>query len=706
MKNLVGRLLDQSSNSLRRVASFWDIRISQSATHEDVFYLCREMLDERSGRRLLEILGPDETAVLRYLLSRHNFWSYTTDIAAATGLGEDTLALVFSKFQEVALAFMEDVTIKGNRMIFGQPATINPFDSPGGRRRMLSIPRELGRLLLNLVQQMDEPPRTDEANASLLGRFDVSQLERIARNWGIPAPAEASSKEELVAALAQTTCDQVEIARIIKSLERGGLAIYRAVRRTGGQMLLKDLRNQCHADEDTIRRLLRSLADRFIVVETYRGAERVLFIPRQILDPKNQYKAPPARLLTAMAPAKVTAAVPFALPQDLLSFLSFVAQSDASITATTHQLPKRLSKRLAGALAIEDEDKIVPYLQLLQHVSTKLGLLARSGRDLFVTTAIDRWVAMDFSGQMRQIYKLWLADRWWHEPAGIEEVWGGNWTNARLKVVDWLRTCQSTKWYSIDSLVQATRNNDPYFMRSKQEIVRFHGYRGLERIKEEWEEYEGKALRGIVRTVAYWLGMVELGHENGTQPDSFRVTELSEYLLSDRWDAEQSHQEQASLIVQPNFEIVVFNPMPGVVWSLLQFTDALRRDRVNVYALTKESVQRGLDRGLRVQEMLDILTKHSQKGIPQNITYTLQDWGRQFKEVSLHRALLIETEDSVILEELLASKVLAEYSVRRLSRTAASVTLPEGECKSREDELAALIRDLKKTGYVIRNSHK
>ena len=84
-----------------------------------------------------------------------------------------------------------------------------------------------------------------------------------------------------------------------------------------------------------------------------------------------------------------------------------------------------------------------------------------------------------------------------------------------------------------------------------------------------------------------------------------------------------------SLVVQPNFQALLMEPyMPALYW-LARFATLEQVGRVSRFTLTREALQRGLESGLSIDEMIAFLKSTRSKALPQNISYTLRDWARQ-----------------------------------------------------------------------------
>ncbi len=151
-----------------------------------------------------------------------------------------------------------------------------------------------------------------------------------------------------------------------------------------------------------------------------------------------------------------------------------------------------------------------------------------------------------------------------------------------------------------------------------------------------------------------------------------------------------------SLVLQPNFEILLLHPDMPTLYSLLPFAQVQQVDIVSRLVLTRNSVLRGLEAGSDVEEMLGILEKSSAKEIPQNVDYTLHDWVKSYKGVGVSQVLMFEVSSEALADEIIASPKLQSLLLRKLT--------PHVLIASNEINLQEMRRLLEKEGIIVRIS--
>jgi hypothetical protein len=133
---------------------------------------------------------------------------------------------------------------------------------------------------------------------------------------------------------------------------------------------------------------------------------------------------------------------------------------------------------------------------------------------------------------------------------------------------------------------------------------------------------------------------------------------------------------EASLVVQPNFEILALGPVPEATLARLEmFAQRVKVDRSAFgYMLSRETVYRGEQDGVPVREILAFLEQACSVPVPRNVTRTLQEWGEQHRRIVFHRdTCLCEAARAELLQQLWDDSALHAHLERRLSPTVAMV---------------------------------
>jgi DNA-binding transcriptional MerR regulator len=271
---------------------------------------------------------------------------------------------------------------------------------------------------------------------------------------------------------------------------------------------------------------------------------------------------------------------------------------------------------------------------------------------------------------------------------------------ANRTMLDWLKDCEPGTWYSLDDLIHKVQLENPYFILPRRELVQMIGLKRLTELSKQWPQIEGTIIQKTFQTVLEWLGIVQIGRSETGRAVAFSLTDFGAEICGRAAPGStELPRPSYPLLVQPNFEIMLFAPEVETLWTLEKFADLKKLDQVSLYTLTKDSVLRGLETGLTLAQIQEWLEKRNPQPLPQNLAVSLQDWSKGFKRVQIAEVTLLEVEDPAVLDELLNSKQFADSIERRLSPTAALVRLPEVAENRRNNPLKTYKTRLKNGGF-------
>src|SRR5579883_1670856 len=365
---------------------------------------------------------------------------------------------------------------------------------------------------------------------------------------------------------------------------------------------------------------------------------------------------------------------------------------------------------------------------------------------------LEEWANMDALAQTRALLSCWLSGHNWLDAPGVNYkpsymLYTTTFT-ARGPLLGYLKNCTPGTWYTVKSLLETIRGTDPFLLHPQERGSFFRDKRRMQELEDHWNERDGELIVGMLSSSLYELGIVALGYQDsvGTKtprnPDCFMLTEIGATLLGElnaqelstssaqpfmtplpdesddereafvptaasaRTQTKRRVKKQAkaetvapaverprSLIVQPTFELLIMQPDLPALYSLLPFAQLNSPGNVSRLTLTRDSILRGLEWGLTIDEMLQILESYSQKPIPQNVDYSLRDWAKAYRAVEISQVLLLAVESEAHADGLLASSKLKEFNLRRLGPTVLAA--------SNEVNVQNLQRALEKEGIVV-----
>ncbi|NWJ95778.1 MAG: helicase-associated domain-containing protein [Chloroflexi bacterium] len=223
-------------------------------------------------------------------------------------------------------------------------------------------------------------------------------------------------------------------------------------------------------------------------------------------------------------------------------------------------------------------------------------------------------------------------------------------------------------------------------------------------LERDWRVVEGEWLTHLFRESLAWLGLAELGLNQAEQPVAWRLTELGWSVLGrdqpalplESGDSSTARlsvssfspinvesngqpnvlalQSKQCLIVQPNFEVLVLEPLQHMreLHQLDRFATQESFGEVARYRLSKESLLKGLRVGLNGIEILAFLTEYSRVPLSQNLIASIQDWSNSFERLLLRPAAnLLEVDDPKLLDQLMDDPLGSNLIEKRFSPTLA-----------------------------------
>jgi hypothetical protein len=200
---------------------------------------------------------------------------------------------------------------------------------------------------------------------------------------------------------------------------------------------------------------------------------------------------------------------------------------------------------------------------------------------------------------------------------------------------------------------------------------------GMERAGN-WRHVEGRFISEVLTGSLHALGVLD----HAETPDGrtlVRLNQLGASLLCDEPDHGMELSKGQSLVVQPNFDIIVFpeGQDVSILWPLLQATEVIARDVTLTLRLTSETMYRASQRGGSADEILDLLELHARTPVPENVVQAIGDWGSRHQRVTVTtRVDLVEAPSDQAFDEFLEEVNDERTLVRRISDTVGVVVGP------------------------------
>ncbi|TMD88719.1 MAG: hypothetical protein E6I79_10115 [Chloroflexi bacterium] len=457
---------------------------------------------------------------------------------------------------------------------------------------------------------------------------------------------------------------------ILQKLQPAQRDILKWVCERGGKVSMQALREHTRYDDNTLFNALHPFEEYALAFDTFTAEGRVFFVPSDTYESIKKATTMKGPLVErnefvplAHPPQTIQAAEP-AILYDMAIITGAIYQQTIEPTQAG-KVPKRIATKIQPLIKPHYE----PGAQMEKW--SKLSLAEQAQLLLESWTQSFRW--MDIVGAN---YRQWDPYTW-------------NPIKSRSSIAEHLQDCIPGQWYSVASLLQKIWDKDPFELRPVHYNIRRDSSKSSV-LRSKWDSSEGEYYIGLLSSSLYEFGLVSLGYEGqelsqtheGKNPVAFMVTDLGSAVLSTQNKAKatahtthptDSSPSQAngtrSLVLQPNFELLLLHTDMPTLYSLLPFAQVDQVNMVSRLTLTRNSLLRGMEAGLDIEKILHILAEGSQKEVPQNVAYTLRDWVKQYKDVKISQVMLFEVSSEAAADEILASRNLQKYHLRKLGPT-------------------------------------
>ena len=726
MKTFRQALIQCTQQQLEQIFHLWGMSglpAKGPQSRQDV--LLRRVQDPIAARFVWEYLSPDERQVL-YRILGHSARSGTRRDATLkkTQLPEKSFEAVISSLKRYLLLWENTVKMRSERVFTKSKGVVTVEDVALLYPYMESVDA------LYAAGKEYFSPKSDRSTMTLdkiLSSFYHGELDIIARHYNI-APGSYYTHAELRSMIEDELVLPNGAFEVLQRLDPPIRDLFKWLCEQGDKVSMQAVRKHTGYDDTTLLTALHQLEDYALAFDTFSEQERVLFIPsntypslKKAATQTEPEEVPTGLVSLASPPAGVRASNTL-IVYDLAVIIGAIYQQNIEPTQAG-KVPKRLAAKIHPMLHglprfrfMDEEDS---YMEMLFQIGQELGLVRLSQASLEGIKAryepgsqLEQWSQLDLTEQTRRLLQCWTRSFGWLDIRGVNfrqyDPYYWNPMAARGSLLEQLQKCTPGQWYSMASLLQTIWDKDPFELRPVQYNIRPADRRKSSAMRARWNSCEGEVYIGLLSSTLYELGIVALGYqepglaETGkfANPDAFMLTDLGAATLSAsgatpvKTAVSPLSNGNRSLVLQPNFELLLLRPDMPTLYSLLPFAQVNQVDMVSRLTLTRASILRGMEAGNDIEQILRILEERSQKEIPQNVAYTLRDWVKLYKDVRISQVLLLEVSSEAVADEICSSPKLQTFNLRKLT--------PRMLVVSSDINLQELRRILEKEGIIVR----
>ena len=746
METFKKRLARCSEAELEQIFRLWGMNGFAGTSDARFATLIARIKDPIAARFVWETLSPSESSILYRTLTTSARSGARRDVTLRKlQMPEERFDAAIEDLKSKALLWEDSTRIRSEKPI--------PSRSTGKATplyedvAMIHAYEECIDALYTVGKEMFSP-KSDRSLMSLdkilTSSYPGVALDKVAKHYGGGSDMGFYySRVDVRTLIEEELVQPAGAYEIVQQLEPAVRDVLKWLCQQGGRATVSALRRQTGSTDAELYSMLAKLEEYALAFDTFSEQERVVFIPDTSLaslkqatsgDYANIRPATFAPLSTPPATVRDSATL---LLYDLAIIVGAVYQQTIEPTQAG-TIPKRIANKLYPLLHGLQRTRYVDveneYMEMIFNIAQELGILrlvkpVMDGvKPHFEPGAqLAAWARMDITEQTKQLAVVWLKSFSWLDLRGSNfRQWDPYYWNpmpSRTSILEQLRKCTPNQWYSVAGLLQVMWDKDPFELRPVRYNARPADKQKTQALRTKWNSCEGEVYTGLLASTLYELGIVALGYTSETlpapgkslNPDYFMLTDLGATIVNQpladgktvtktsttkaatakvtaQSDTSSANGHRA-LILQPNFELLLLQPDMPTLYSILPIAQVNQVDVVSRLTLTRASVLHGMEKGLDIEQILQVLEEHSQKEVPQNVAYTLRDWVKLYKDVRISQVLLLEVSSEAAADEMCNSPKLQAFGLRKLG--------PRSVIASNDINLQDLRRILEKEGILV-----
>ncbi len=536
---------------------------------------------------------------------------------------------------------------------------------------------------------------------------DIGHLRIIAELWGLEltSPKAEGALEELSASL----LDPDLLAELMDSLSPEADSAITALVNSGGRLpwvtftrKYGDIREAGAGKRDREKIYLKPTSATEILYyrgllaraffDTQKGPQEFAYVPddllsilisrdRQLPVPTNEVE-PPGR------PAS-----PGERGQEILA-------NDSILDDTTTFLASlRMGMNMDSASLLANLREQAPRLHSLL-TSTKLVK-----KNTIQAEAVKKFLEASRADALSMLQDAWTESDSFNElrlmPGIICE---GEWTNQPLETREFLLNLLDAipegKWWSLNSFVRDIKQKfadfqrpagdyDSWFIKRASDGQYLRGF-------SYWDQVDGALIKYFITNILHWLGQVDLSiAEGAAEPTAFRITSKVEKPALSLSKGQKSDlrpstfDEKGKINVASNGKISIERTAPRVVrYQVSRFCEWEEPKKDDyLYRVTTRSLTHAKEQGLKAEQLLAMLVKHTNGNVPPSFVKALKRWEVNGTEARVQTQVILKVSKPEVLEEMRRSKA-ARFLGEILSPT--TVVVKSGAIQKVMDALTEL----------------
>lgn len=530
---------------------------------------------------------------------------------------------------------------------------------------------------------------------------DIGHLRIIAELWGLEldSPKVEGALEELSASL----LDPNLLSELIDSLHPEADSAISALVNSGGRLpwgtftrKFGDIREAGAGKRDREKLYLNPASATEILYyrgllaraffDTEKGPQEFAYIPDDLLSLMNNVRA------THELPIQQSKNEPLGRPAS-------PGEKGQEILADDSILDDATTLLAALRLGIEPPETKIPkdiiqaLLQSAKIINKKgtpqpepIKKFLEASREDALSMLTNAWSESDMFNELKLMPGIICEGEWMNQPLETREF-----------LLNLLDAVPEGRWWSLNAFIRDIKSKyadfqrpagdyDSWFIKRETDGQYLRGF-------SYWDQVDGALIKFFITDILHWLGQVNLSiAEGATEPTSFRFSSF-----------ESANEERGKISVASNGKITIERTAPRVVrYQISRFCEwdddggrvmALSAPRTETkkntyqYHITTNSLTKAKEQGLKAEQLLALLVKHTYNKVPPSLVQALKRWEVNGTEARVQTQVILKVSKPEVLEEMRKSKA-ARFLGEVLSPT--TVIVKSGAIQKVMDALTEL----------------
>jgi hypothetical protein len=243
----------------------------------------------------------------------------------------------------------------------------------------------------------------------------------------------------------------------------------------------------------------------------------------------------------------------------------------------------------------------------------------------------------------------------------------GEWKNdpceTRTVLLNFIQALPPNQWWSLPAFLRDLKLKHPDFQRPAGDYDSWFIKRASDgqylRGFAYWDAVDGALVRFLIQ-IMHWLGLADLAApEEGKDFTAFRITQNTTRTQVDTYTSKRGTQNATGkLVISSNGKISVSRFFSRAVrYQIARFCEwDEEKPEGYPYRVTAQSLKHAKEQGLKAEQLLSLLVKHSNGNVPPALVKALKRWEVNGTEARAETLSVLRVSRPEVLEELRASK--------------------------------------------------